>query len=103
MAKKLNYKNNPNIGDFDGALFMRNEQMMADYLNDELINGDPHYVKVALETIARARNMAELSKRAGISRSGLYKVFAPDSRPEYATIQKIVNALDMRLMVVPKV
>ena len=89
--------------DFDIANYLTDEKAMAEYLNLELAEGDPRYVKLALSNIARARNMSQLSKQAGISRMGLYKALSPDGNPEYSTIQKIVSALDMRLMVVPNV
>jgi probable addiction module antidote protein len=95
-------KNNANVRDFYAARYLKNETMMADYLNAELAEGDPRYVTIALAAIARARNMSALSKKAGISRQGLYKALAVNSNPEYNTIQKIVDALDMQIIVVPK-
>jgi len=95
-------KNNTKIRNFDAARYLKNEKQMAAYLSAEIAEGDPHYIKVALATIAKARNMSQLSRQAGISRVGLYKALATDGNPEYETIQKIVDALDMQLVVVPK-
>jgi probable addiction module antidote protein len=89
------------LREFDIANYLADEKAIAEYLNIELAEGDPRYIKLALANIARARNMSALSKKAGISRVGLYKALSPDSRPEYETILKIIKALDMRLVVVP--
>ena len=101
MKKKTTYENNPKVREFDILNYLDSEEALTEYLNLELAEGDPVYIKLALANIARARNISELSRRAGVSRMGIYKALAPHSRAEYGTIQKIVNALDMRLMVVP--
>jgi len=89
--------------DYNGTEFLDSEEAMAEYLNLELEEGDPRYIKIALGNIARARsNMSELAKKAGLPRTTLYRALSLDGNPEYKTIHKIVNALDMRLLVVPK-
>jgi len=101
MKKKMTYENNPKIREFDIVNYLDSEEAMAAYLNAELAEGNPYYIKLALSNIARAHNMSALSKETGISRMGLYKALSLDGNPEYGTIQKIVNALNMRLIVVP--
>jgi probable addiction module antidote protein len=88
--------------EFDAAEFLDSEETMAEYLNLELSEGDPRYIKIALKTIARARNMTEIAKKAGVPRATIYRALDIDGNPEYNTIQKIVDALDMQIMVVPK-
>ena len=95
-------KNSVKLRDFDIVNYLTDEKAITAYLNAELAEGDPKYIKLALSNVARARNMAALSKKAGMSRNGLYKALSPDGNPEYSTIQKIVSALDMQLMVIPK-
>ena len=99
---KTNYKNSPDIRDFDIVNYLDSEKAMAEYLNMELATGDPRYIKLALANIARARNISRLAKDSGISRTGIYKALSPDGNPEYGTIQKIVNALDLQMIVVPR-
>ena len=98
FAKKKKVEFSP----WDGTEFLDTEEACAAYLAAELAEGDPHYIKVALETIARARNMSKTAKKARLPRATLYRAFANGGNPEYSTIQKIVDALDMRLVVVPK-
>ena len=87
--------------EFDPAELLTDEKVIAEYLNMELANGDPKYIKIALNNIARARNMSELARRAGMPRASIYRALNPDSNAEYDTIQKIVNALGMRFVVQP--
>ena len=87
---------------FDIVNYLDNEDAIAAYLSAELANGEPEYVKLALSNIARARNMSALARKVGISRQGLYKALEPGSNPEYATIQKIMNALDIQLVAQPR-
>ena len=95
-------KNKTEIREFDPAELLDSEEAMADYLNLELAAGDPHYIKIALYNIARARNMSAIAEKSGVSCDSLYSALSDGGNPEYSTIQKIVDALDMRLIVVPK-
>ena len=88
--------------EYDGTEFLDSEEVMVEYLNLELEEGDPRYIKIALAAIARARNMSELAAKAGIPRTTLYRTLSLNGNPEYETLHKIVDALDMRLIVVPK-
>jgi probable addiction module antidote protein len=89
------------LREYDAAEFLDTEAAQAEYLNLELAEGDPRYIKIALRDIARARNMTKIAEKAGIPRATVYRALDIHGNPEYSTIQKIVNALDMRLVVVP--
>ena len=90
------------LHEFDAARYLKDEETIVEYFNLALSDGDPVYIKAALANIARARNMSQLADKAGLSRSGLYKALAEDSAPEYSTIQKVINALDLHLIAVSK-
>lgn len=87
---------------FEPAELLKNEAVISEYLNAELAAGDPKYIKIALANIAKARNIAQLAKKTGLGRATIYRALNPDVNSEYETIQKIVNALDLQLVVVPK-
>jgi probable addiction module antidote protein len=89
------------LREYDPAELLDSEEVITEYLNAELAEGDPHYIQIALNNIARARNMTEIAKKANVPRATIYRALAIGGNPEYSTIQKIVNALDMRLVVVP--
>lgn len=63
--------------------------------------GDGSLIRAALSDIARAQNVAQLAKTAGLSRHGLYKALSADGNPSFATLLKIAGALGLRLRLEP--
>ena len=61
--------------------------------------GDGSLIRAALNDVARAQNMAQLSRDAGMSREGLYKALSTDGNPSFATVLRVVRALGMQLRV----
>ena len=61
--------------------------------------GDGSLIRAALNDVARAQNMAQLSRDAGMSREGLYKALSADGNPSFATVLRVVRALGMQLRV----
>ena len=58
---------------------------------------DPALMTHALGVIARARNISELSRKAEISREGLYKAFSGEGNPSFATVVKVASALGFQV------
>ncbi|MGY4480141.1 helix-turn-helix domain-containing transcriptional regulator [Bradyrhizobium sp. USDA 3364] len=54
---------------------LRTPEAGADYLNNALADGDPAEVRDALNLVARALGMSEVTKAAGVTRRGLRTVF----------------------------
>jgi probable addiction module antidote protein len=51
----------------------------------------------ALRHIVEARGgMAEVAKKAGLSRESLYRALSPNGNPTLSTIKKVVNAAGLR-------
>lgn len=61
--------------------------------------GDGSLIRAALNDVARAQNMAQLSRDAGMSREGLYKALSQEGNPSFATVLRVVRALGMQLRV----
>lgn len=61
--------------------------------------GDGSLIRSALNDVARAQNMAQLSRDAGMSREGLYKALSQEGNPSFATVLRVVRALGMQLRV----
>ena len=78
---------------FDTADYLRTEEDMAAYLEAASEDGEPDMMVAALATIARARNMTQLAKDAGVTREGLYKALAPAGNPGFGTVAKVARAL----------
>jgi len=56
----------------------------------------------AIETAAKARGMMQIAKDAGVSRESLYKSLAPDAKPRWETVVKVLDALGMKITLTPK-
>ncbi len=79
--------------------YLETEEDMAAYLNAALEDGDTAVLSAALGDIARAKGMTQLARETGISRDGLYKALSPTGNPSFATVQKVINALGMKVEV----
>ena len=84
---------------FDAADYLKTEADMLAYLEAcvEEDAGDGKTIAAGLGTIARARNMARLSRDAGISREGLYKALSGEGNPSFSTIMKVAHALGLEV------
>ncbi len=58
---------------------------------------DPSFICIALGEVARAKGMSAVAKAGGMTREGLYKSLSADGNPSFATIQKVMSALGMRM------
>ena len=82
---------------FDAATYLRTEEDIANYLSDIAEDNDANLIAVALGDVARARNVSQLAREAGLSRVGLTKALAPGGNPSFATITKIAGAMGLKL------
>lgn len=85
--------------DFDMAEHLKTEEDIQLYLNEVLQENDVELILSALGDIARARNMSELARNAGVTREGLYKALSGKGNPTFATILKVMNALNLKFEV----
>ncbi|KIX31381.1 addiction module antitoxin [Mannheimia haemolytica] len=84
---------------FDAAEYLANDELIALYLAETLKDGTDEEFIQALNTVARAKGMNELAKKAGIGRESLYQSLS-SSKPRFETIRKIISALNLELSVV---
>ncbi len=75
------------------------EEDMIAYLDAAFEDGDAALIVAALGDIARAKGMTQVAREAGLGRESLYKALSPTGNPEFTTVLKVLNALDMRLRV----
>jgi probable addiction module antidote protein len=87
---------------YDSAEYLDTPEAIAEYLTDALEDGDPSFVAKAIGTAARARGMSAVAREAGVSRENLYRALSGDTRPEFDTIRRVLDALGVRLEVKPK-
>jgi len=99
MAKrKSKLKTRP----YDSAEYLDTPEAIAEYLSEALEDDDPSFISKAIGTAARARGMSEVAREAGVSRENLYRALSGDTKPEFDTIRRVLDALGVRLEVKPK-
>jgi probable addiction module antidote protein len=82
---------------FDAADYLDNAKDIAFYLEEAFAMEDPAYTAHALGTVARAKGMTEVARKTGLSRESLYKALSAEGNPEFATILKVMSALDLKI------
>ena len=82
---------------FDAAEYLDSAETVAAYLEAAFEDGDPAFIADALGTVARAKGMTEVARKTGLSRESLYKALSAEGNPEFATILKVMRALDLKI------
>ena len=85
------------VREFDTANYLDSEEIIAEYLNAALDDGNPDLLLMALGNIAKARGMTQVAKSTGLGRESLYKSLSAGSKPQYETVVKVINALGLKL------
>ena len=86
---------------WDSTEYLQTDEDIQLYLEAciEEADGDPTFIVHALGVIARAKNMSQLARDAGLSREGLYKALSPEGNPTFATVAKVAKALGLQITV----
>jgi probable addiction module antidote protein len=84
---------------WDVADHLDSEEAMVGYLNAVLGEDDPILLMAALGDVARAKGMTQVSRETGLGRESLYKALSLQGNPEFATVQKVLRSLGLRLRV----
>ena len=86
---------------FDVAEYLDNDELIALYLAETLKDGTEAEFIQALNDVARAKGMNEIAQKSGIQRESLYQTLS-SSKPRFETIRKILNALNIELVLTVK-
>ena len=86
---------------FDIADYLDSKEMIAEYLNSVLEEGDNDDVVVALGHIAKAIGMSKIAEETGMSRPSLYKALSAGSKPQFETIMKVLKAVGGQIKINP--
>jgi probable addiction module antidote protein len=87
---------------FDIADYLDDKEIIAEYLNTVLEEGDEKDVIVAIGHVAKAMGMSKIAQETGMSRPSLYKALSEGSKPQFSTIMKVLKAIGGQLQVNPK-
>lgn len=84
---------------WDSAEYLKTEEDIAAYIDACMDEGgdDPAFIAHALGQVARARNMSQVARDAGLTREGLYKALAEGANPSIDTVWKLARALGFKL------
>jgi len=96
MAKK---KSKTKTTVYDSAEFLDSGEAVNAYMEEALETDDPAFIAKALGTIARARGMSDVAKKAGLSRESLYKALSTDGNPEFGTVIRVMHALGLKFSI----
>jgi len=78
---------------FDIAEYLDNDEMIQEYLNTVLEEGDSKDIITALGYIAKALGMSKIAEETGLSRPSLYKALSEGAKPQFDTILKVLRAI----------
>lgn len=97
--EKIKQLENMGVSKFDIADYLDNKEMIAEYLNTVLEEGDNDDIIIAIGHIAKAIGMTKIAEETGLSRTSLYKALSEDSKPQFETIMKVLKAIGGQLQV----
>ena len=86
---------------FDIAEYLEDDEMITEYLNAILEEGDSTDIISALGHVAKAQGMSKIAEETGLSRPSLYKALSAGSKPQFETILKVLRAVGGHLHVKP--
>lgn len=86
---------------FDIADYLNSKEMIAEYLNAVLEEGDEADVITAIGHVTKVIGMAKIAEETGLSRPSLYKAFSKDAKPQFGTIMKVLKAIGGRIQINP--
>jgi len=89
------------ITKFDIADYLENEEMIAEYLNTVLEDGNSSDLIVAIGHIAKSIGMTKIAEKTGMSRPSLYKALSDGAKPQFETIMKVLRAIGGQINVKP--
>jgi probable addiction module antidote protein len=79
------------VSKFDAADYLDHQETIAAYLSEALETGDSDYICHALNTIARAKGMTDVTKEA----------LSGNSKPKFDTVRKAIESFGLKLLAKP--
>lgn len=86
---------------FDIADYLDSNEMIAEYLNEVLEEGDDAEIVIAIGHIAKAIGMTKIAEETGMSRPSLYKALSEGAKPQFSTIMKVLKAVGGQIQIHP--
>jgi probable addiction module antidote protein len=89
------------ISNWDSSEVLDSEEAISHYLAAAWEDSTTEHKIRALANVAKARNMTTLADKMGVSRSSLYKTLSGSVSPSFATVEKLLSALNVKMTFVP--
>ena len=89
------------ISKFEIADYLDNNEMIAEYLNTVLAEGNDSDVIIAIGHIAKSIGMTKIAQETGLSQPSLYKALSNGAKPQFETIMKILKAIGGQIQIHP--
>lgn len=86
---------------FEIADYLDSKEMIAEYLNTVIEEGNDTDIINAIGHIAKAIGMTKIAEETGLSRPSLYKALSDGAKPQFSTIMKVLKAIGGQLQVNP--
>lgn len=82
---------------FNAFDYFEDEHDIMEYLNECYHDDDPQLFITALAHLIEKKGVAEVAKLTGLNRESLYKTVKGQTQPTWATVHKILHALNINL------
>lgn len=86
---------------YDPANALVDDEEIAFFMADAFETGDTAYIAKALGVVARAKGMAEIAKKTGLSREQLYRSFSKRGNPTLKKTLAVMRALGVDITAKP--
>jgi probable addiction module antidote protein len=86
---------------FDIADYLESNEMISEYLNTVLEDGNDSDIITAIGHIAKAIGMTKIAEETGLSRPSLYKALSEGAKPQFGTIMKVLRAIGGQIKINP--
>lgn len=86
---------------FDIADYLDNNEIIAEYLNTVLAEGNDSDIIAAIGHIAKSIGMTKIAQETGLSRPSLYKALSDGAKPQFETVIKVLRAVGGQIQINP--
>ena len=82
---------------YDPAEDLGSDEAIAVFMAEAFATNDAAYISHAVGVVARAKGMAQIAERTGLSREQLYRSFSKKGNPTLKTTLAVMRALGVEL------
>jgi probable addiction module antidote protein len=86
---------------FDISDYLDSKEMITEYLNSVLAEGNDSDVIIAIGHIAKSIGMTKIAQETGLSRPSLYRALSEGANPQFDTIMKVLRAIGGQIQINP--